>query len=208
MKECTTAAVYRSLQFCKGRTVLPGIRTRVYYIPKRDIVRWPTLPSSTPAGMDRLAIYQGSFVLAADKTWHVIDLIDNKGKIESESQGIYPARTFLNKIGLTHPGTGSEATGFASQANADDFVFLVRQRDGKFRVIGNPFFPTVTKPKQDSGEDVTATDFGTTLDVEVTDICPAPFYEGLIHADIGDIDAVDGKPYVRSFDPSFDPTFR
>lgn len=193
MNECTSNALYSSLAFCKGTTVLPGIRTRVFYIPKRDIVRWPTLPEKATTKMGELATYSGDFALASDKKWHFIDLVDNKGKIESESQGDYPARTFLNKISLTHPQTDEEATGFARQANTDDFVYLVQQRSGKFRVMGNEFFSTSTKPKQDSGEGVTG-DFGTTLDIEVTDLCPAPYYTGVIETEDGEIDAETGDP--------------
>ena len=136
--------------------------------------------------MASLATYTGSFELEAEKKWKYIDLIDNKGKIESESQGDFPARTFVNKISLVHPETDEEATGFARQANADDFVYLVQTRNGKFRVLGNESFRTDTKPKQDSGEGVSG-DFGTTIEIEVTDVCPAPFYTGEIVTDEGTI---------------------
>ena len=184
--ECTNAALYSSLGFCKGKSLLPGIRTRVYYIPKSDIVKFPTLPETATENMASLATYTGSFELEAEKKWKYIDLVDNKGKIESESQGDFPARTFVNKISLVHPETNEEATGFARQANADDFVYLVQTRNGKFRVLGNESFRTDTKPKQDSGEGVSG-DFGTTLEIEVTDVCPAPYYTGEIVTDEGTI---------------------
>lgn len=186
--ECSNAALYGSLGFCKGKPLLPGIRTRVYFIPKADIVKFPTLPESASENMAELATYTGSFELAAEKKWKYIDLVDNKGKIESESQGDYPARTFVNKISIVHPETDEEATGFARQANADDFVYLVQVRNGKFRVLGNESFRTDTKPKQDSGEGVSG-DFGTTLEIEVTDVCPAPYYEGEIQTDEGTINS-------------------
>ena len=184
--ECSNAVLYSSLGFCKGKPLLPGIRTRVYYIPKSDIVKFPTLPDKATENMASLATYTGSFELEAEKKWKYIDLIDNKGKIESESQGDFPARTFINKISLVHPETDEEATGFARQANADDFVYLVQTRNGKFRVLGNESFRTDTKPKQDSGEGVSG-DFGTTIDIEVTDVCPAPYYTGEIVTDEGTI---------------------
>ena len=184
--ECTNAALYSSLGFCKGKSLLPGIRTRVYYIPKSDIVKFPTLPETATENMASLATYTGSFELEAEKKWKYIDLVDNKGKIESESQGDFPARTFVNKISLVHPETNEEATGFARQANADDFVYLVQTRNGKFRVLGNESFSTDTKPKQDSGEGVSG-DFGTTIEIEVTDVCPAPYYTGEIVTDEGTI---------------------
>lgn len=86
-KECTNAALYGSLPYCKGKPILPGIRSRLYFIPKRDIVKWPSLPEVAETNMAELATYEGDFTLAADKKWQYIDLIDNKGKIESESQG-------------------------------------------------------------------------------------------------------------------------
>ena len=184
--ECSNAALYSSLGFCKGKPLLPGIRTRVYYIAKSDIVKFPTLPDKATENMASLATYTGSFELEAEKKWKYIDLIDNKGKIESESQGDFPARTFINKISLVHPETDEEATGFARQANADDFVYLVQMRNGKFRVLGNESFRTDTNPKQDSGEGVSG-DFGTTIDIEVTDVCPAPYYTGEIVTDEGTI---------------------
>ena len=184
--ECSNAALYSSLGFCKGKPLLPGIRTRVYYIAKSDIVKFPTLPDKATENMASLATYTGSFELEAEKKWKYIDLIDNKGKIESESQGDFPARTFVNKISLVHPETDEEATGFARQANADDFIYLVQTRNGKFRVPGNESFRTDTKPKQDSGEGVSG-DFGTTIDIEVTDVCPAPYYTGEIVTDEGTI---------------------
>lgn len=192
-KECTNAALYSSLQYCKGKPMLPGIRSRLYFIPKRDIVKWPTLPDTAETEMGELATYEGDFTLASEAKWKFIDLVDNKGKIESESQGDKPARSFLNKTSVTHPETDEEATGFARQANSDDFVYLLQVRNGKFRVLGSEMFPTDTKPKQDSGEGVTG-DFGTTLDIECTDVCPAPYYKGKIVTKDGTIDAATGQP--------------
>ena len=191
--KCTNAALYESLEFCKGKVVLPGIRTRVYYSPKRDIVKWPKLPETATSNMAELATYDGSFVMAGDKKWKYIDLVNNKGKIESESQGDHPARTFLNKVSLSHPETDETATGFAREVNADDMVYLVQVRNGKFRVIGSEAFPTDSKAKQDSGEGVTG-DFGTTVEVEATDVCPAPYYAGTIETEDGNIDAATGEP--------------
>ena len=192
-KECTNAALYSSLQYCKGKPMLPGIRSRLYFIPKRDIVKWPTLPDTAETEMGELATYEGDFTLASEAKWAYIDLGANTGMIESESQGDKPARSFLNKTSVTHPETDEEATGFARQANSDDFVYLVQVRNGKFRVLGSEMFPTDTKPKQDSGEGVTG-DFGTTLDIECTDVCPAPYYKGKIVTKDGTIDAATGQP--------------
>ena len=184
---CTYGGVYASLMFCKGKTVLPGLRNRLYFIPKAWIVSWPTLRPVAGDMVSTFYIYDGSFTLAADKKWMYIDIIDNKGKLESESQGDKPSRTFLNKLSVVHPETDELASSFCRQANSDDFVYLVQRRNGKFRVLGNPMFETDTKPKQDSGEGVSG-DFGTTIEIEVTDECPAPYYFGTIETVDGDIE--------------------
>ena len=179
--------MYASLMFCKGKTVLPGLRNRLYFIPKAWIVSWPTLRPVAGDMVSTFSIYDGSFTLAADKKWMYIDIIDNKGKLESESQGEKPSRTFLNKLSVVHPETDELASSFCRQANSDDFVYLVQRRNGKFRVLGNQMFETDTKPKQDSGEGVSG-DFGTTIEIEVTDECPAPYYFGTIETVDGDIE--------------------
>lgn len=187
---CIGSAFYENLEFCNGKTVLPGIRQRVFFIPKRDIVKWPKLAETTTADMAELATYKGDFTLASDKKWLCLDLVMNKGAITSETQGENPSRTVVNKCTLTHPSNSADAAGFCRQAMADDIIYLVQQRDGKWRVLGNEMFPCDSKPGFNTGEGVTG-ESGTTIEVEVTDVCPAPFYTGKIETADGDANASD-----------------
>lgn len=194
-KKCENSSLYESLEWCDGRTTLPGIRQRVYFIPKSEIVEWPKLPSIKEAkAMAELATYQGNFILAADKKWRSLDALDAKSNVTAESQGEKPSRTSLNKSTLKHAGTDEEATGFARQANIDNIVYLVQQRNKKFRVIGSDEFDADTKASQALGEGYTG-EAGTTLEVEATDVCPAPFYPGKIETEDGDISGVDGSAW-------------
>lgn len=193
---CASGAPFSSLRFCAGQRVIPGIRTAVYYTAKENITAWPTLPSPTDKDVTlaKLATYDGNFTLKADKKWQRIDLVTNKGNVEWETQGERPSCTFLNKLTASHPGTDEEAAGFCSVAQNADLVFLVQQRDGKFRVLGNEMFETVVKPKGSLGEG-TSTNASTDLEIEATDVVPAPFYPGEIDtADDGKISGATGKP--------------
>lgn len=191
--DCTTKGIYDSLNWCPGQHVLPGIRPRVYFIPKSWIVKWPTLPAvATEATMDKLATYTGDFTLASAKKWLSIDLLTNKSSITSESQGEAPSKTFMNKATLLYPGTDEAASGFCRQANIDQLVFLVQQRDSKFRVMGAEAFDIDVKPSQASGEGVSSAG-GTTIAIEATDLCPSPFYQGKIETADGDISGKDGS---------------
>ncbi|MDC7147565.1 MULTISPECIES: hypothetical protein [Bacteroides] len=193
--KCENSSLYESLEWCDGRTTLPGIRQRVYFIPKSEIVEWPKLPSIKEAkAMGELATYQGNFVLAADKKWRSLDALDAKSNVTSESQGEKPSRTSLNKSTLKHAGTDEEATGFARQANIDNLVYLVQQRNKKFRVLGSDEFDVDTKASQALGEGYNG-EAGTTLEVEATDVCPAPFYPGKIETEDGDISGADGSAW-------------
>lgn len=186
-KNCDNSSLYNSLVFCAGQTVLPGIRKTVYAISKRHIVKWPVLPKVAKTSMKEIAIYQGDFELAADATFMRIDLSLNKGSLKYETQGEKPSRTILNKGSFKHPYNDEDAAAFAAQAIADDLVFVVQQRNGKFRVLGNEMFETDVKVGGDTGEGTTG-EVGTTIEVEVADTCAAPFYVGKLVTEDGEID--------------------
>jgi hypothetical protein len=83
--------------------------------------------------------------------------------------------------------TEEKATAFAKLANNTDLIYLVREKNsGQWRVIGNEMFQTNTRPMVNIGGDPTG-EKGTTLEIEVTDPIPAPFYDGAIVTDDGDI---------------------
>lgn len=190
--------MYESLKWCEGQTVLPGIRPKVYYSKKANIVTWPKLPDIGSAeSMKALATYVGNFVLAADKKWLTLNSLSAKSNVTSEVQGEKPSRTTLNKCSIKHPGTEEDAAGFCRQAMADDLVFLVQQRNGKFRVMGCEEFETDVKPSLALGEGITG-EAGTTIEVEATDVCPAPFYPGKIETVDGDISGIDGSAWAES----------
>ena len=197
---CASGAPFSSLRFCAGQRVIPGIRTAIYYTAKENITAWPTLPSPSDKDVTlaKLATYDGNFTLKADKKWQRIDLVTNKGNVEWETQGERPSCTFLNKLTASHPGTAEEAAGFCSVAQNADLVFLVQQRDGKFRVLGNEMFETVVKPKGSLGEG-TSTNASTDIEIEAADVVPAPFYPGEIDtADDGKISGATGKPVAAA----------
>lgn len=194
---CPTLDIYESLEHCLGDTVLPGLRQRAWGIPKKQILKWPKLPapSDKDATMASIATYADDFALAADAAFFAIDILDTASNIKSDSQGTLPSKTFINTLTLKYAGNNAAATGFCRLANSDDLVYIIQQRDGSFRVLGNEKFRTDTKPSQDSGMEVTDAS-GTQFEITVTDVCPAPFYtgkfktaEGIINCATGEIEA-------------------
>lgn len=193
MSKCQTLDIYDSLEHCLGETVLPGLRQRAWGIPKSQILAWPTLPDPHDEGatMESIATYKGDFTIAADAKFISIDILDTASNIKSESQGTLPSKTFLNTLVLKYADNNAAATGFCRLANADDLVYIIQQRDGSFRILGNEKFRTDTKPSQDSGMEVTDAS-GTQFEITVTDVCPAPFYVGKFRTPEGIMDCATG----------------
>ena len=182
----------RSLNWCQGTPELPGIKRRIYYLAKSQIVKWPTLPVDEN-GRPTSAIYQGNFVLAADASWKHIDVLPDKCQVTSEAQGEVPSQTQLNKLTAVHPAVGPEASAAAAYINNTDNVFLVEDMRGKFRVIGCDKWNTKATVAQDLGQGATGTT-STTINAEASDVVPAPFYEGEIVTETETINPSEEEP--------------
>ena len=86
-----------------------------------------------------------------------------------------------------HPSVGEEASAAAAYLNNNDNVFIVEDMKGKYRVVGCDKWTTKTTVTQDLGQGATGTT-ATTINVEASDECPAPFYQGTLNTADGDID--------------------
>lgn len=192
---CKTATAPTSLEWCTGQTNTPGIRPKVFYTPKADIVKWPVLPNTIADGetMGVLATYKGSFKLAAEKEWKSMDILSDKSPATAESQGSKPSKTYLNQAVIVVPNADAEASGLSRVAANDDYVYLIQQRNGTYRVIGNDMFQTNTDLSLNLGSDPTGDDMGTTITASATDICHFPIYAGEIVTADGIINP-DGEP--------------
>lgn len=186
-KRCADdAALYEDVDFCRGNKSLPGTRNHCYFMPHRGIVKFPRPAGAAATKMEDVAVIKENFVLVADQKWIRIDLVPNESEPTCESQGSYGSKTMLNKITLVMPGTGKKVTGYISQLNNDDGVFLVPMADGKNRLFGSPSYQAEIAVKQAFGK--TATDASnTTVEVSATDEFAAPFYEGDIETSDGTI---------------------
>ena len=173
----------KSLGWYQGQPVLPGIRRRLYYTSKQNIVQWPAYTSGSSLSF---ANTSGNFTLKADTYWHYIDILAEKSTLTSDPQGETPSQTQLNKLTAVHPGVGPEASAVACYLNNSDNVFIVQDMSGKWRIVGSRFYETKTTVTQDNGQGATGT-ASTTINVEATDIAPSPFYAGKIVTEDGEL---------------------
>jgi hypothetical protein len=173
----------KSLPFCQGTPVLPGIKRRVYYISAMRILQWASLPLDEN-GRPTDATYVGSFTLEEDAKWHYIDHLPEKAEAKSETQGEKPSQTIKNTITIVHPQVGAEAAAASCYLLNGNNVFLVEDMQGNFRVIGSQYYDATATVAQDLGQGATGT-AGTTIVLEASDIVSLPIYKGKIVTEDG-----------------------
>lgn len=181
----TATTLQRSLAWAQGTPELPGIKRRLYYIAKSDVVGWPKL-SRDAQGRVTSAVMAGAFTLRADAKWKFIDILPDKSQLSSDPQGELPSQTQLNKLTAVHPSVGAEATAAAAYINNADNVFVVEDMKGNYRVVGCDKWLSKATVAQDLGQGPTGST-STTITVEATDEVPAPFYVGALETEDGTI---------------------
>ena len=179
---------FGNLDWVDGQVSIPGIYPVLYYTTKNSITAWPQFAAAPTSAADEVTL-AGDFTLAALATWKRINCIDLETEPTSEQQGETRCKTYSNKLKVQVSLTNEEATSMAKIAANTDLVFIYQERDsGKFRIVGSEKFMTVTKVTVAIGSAPTSKK-GTTLDVEATDVCPFPYYNGLITDDDGIVNA-------------------
>lgn len=170
--------IVKSMGWCQGKTVKPGIRRRAFAISVDQVIKFPTY-TRDELGRVKSAMLQGKFQLVEGAKWAVIEHLPAKAEFKSETQGEYPSQTFKVNASLVHPGVGKEAAeATASFLNAN-CIFLVEDMDGNFRMIGSEDYDSVTTSSRDNGQGPTGT-AGTTINIEASMEFDAPFYTGEI----------------------------
>lgn len=157
---CSTNLDYKSLSWCPGKSRLPGVRKRVYYVRKAEITTFPTVGKGK---------YTGDFTLASGCYFKYIDVVVKKSKFNAQSQGEPPCKTFKQNLEMFYPGLEDDITDFETSANNDDLLYLVQQSNGTFKVLGCEEYETDTTFGSDSGSEVTES-----MGVTITAACDAP----------------------------------
>lgn len=185
--KCTS--ILKSIPWCEGRPVKPGIRRRIFVVAKSDVVAFPTLERDD---LDRptSATYKGNFTLAEEKKFIVIDHLPEKAEPKSDPQGEFPSQTFNNQLTVVCPDVGPEATAAITPFLNTEVIAIAEDMYGRFRVFGNENWGARISPSQAIGQGPTGTS-ATTLAIAASDECSMPFYQGEIPTDDGTINEAD-----------------
>ena len=184
--------LYENVDFCVGAASLPGMRPHFYFITKADILLFPAPQGDEATKLEDFAVIKDNITLVADKKWKRVDLVEGESEPSCDGQGSEGAKSFLNRVNMVVPGTKKKVTGLIAEMNNDDIVIAYPQRDGAIRIIGNEMFRVQLELGQNAGKSVTDA-AQTTINASVTDIYPAPFYEGTLVTEDGTIDGKTDK---------------
>ena len=188
--KCTTDKdLYEDVPYCQGSASLPGVRPHMYMVRRTNILSFPKEQGNDATKLEDVAVIKSNFVLDEGVKFVKIDLVEGESEPTCENQGNEGAKSFLNKVAFVLPGTQKKVTGLISKLNNDDVVFLYPQRDGAIRLIGNEMFRVQLELGQNAGKAVTDSS-QSTITASVSDINPAPFYEGTFETEDG---VIDGK---------------
>lgn len=181
--------MYEDVEFCQGSASLPGVRPHMYMARRVNILTFPKVQGDAATKLEDVAVIKSNFVLAEGVKFVKIDLVEGESEPTCENQGNEGSKSFLNKVAFVLPGTQKKVTGLIAKLNNDDVIFLYPQRDGAIRVIGNDMFRVQVELGQNAGKAVTDSS-QSTITASVSDINPAPFYEGTFETEDG---VIDGK---------------
>lgn len=177
---CNTKKLYKSIEACPGKKILPGIRRRLYYVEKSGIAKFPVLTPLDEQGlteMAKLGQYKGSFEMNENTFFKFLDLKDEASNVTFEPVGEDPGKLFNNQANAIVAGQDDDVKGFARQVLDDDLVLVYQDRAGKFCVLGNEMFKCHIDPSGDTGAEVTGA-ITTTFAIQCYDECPVPTYVG------------------------------
>ena len=168
------------IRFDIGSVNPSGVSSKVYFIPKNHIKRWPAIEDDFERALltGNYTGYNGSFVLKQGCWWSRLYSTQGKGKVDWEFLGETDCKVVVNKASLSYPKLNDQGRAMAKYASNGDFVFVVKH-DSQYFVIGSRDYRATLTPNGDSG-DAPGSDKGIKLDIECPDTTPLPTYKGEI----------------------------
>jgi len=113
-----------------------GIAQVAYYCAWEDVLTFPTKPIA-PATIEENGTLTGNIVMKTGKQLHEIYITDDTGEFEIESVGETDGKSFVTHLRLFNPGLKKKLLGFINWAKNDNLVFIVKDNDGQYYLMGD-----------------------------------------------------------------------
>ena len=146
-------AILQSLTRICGTENTPGTKVTLYYAKKGEFNGWPrtrhevvTAAGGTPVAGDTKILdepFDFSEAPAGMGYWRKVDILVDSGAINAVMEGETGGKGIKNMIPFYVLGTNAEQLEFSDSIVAHDgcLVAMLGDREGNFRVLGNPDVP-------------------------------------------------------------------
>ena len=174
---------FEAIEFPEGQGNLGGLRPVGYYGFISEATTIPEVPAA-PATLEEVSVITSNIVMDAGKYMHPMYGTLEATNLKGEQQGERDGRSA--KIALTWfiPGHHKENLGAARYFPKRRMFFIVRDHEGRYRLVGSTHFPAEVAATDDTGTAV-ADRKGVTYEISTYSDGPAPIYEGEIPATEG-----------------------
>lgn len=117
-----------------------GIAQECYYCAWDDVLSYPTVPSS-PTTIEENGVLTGSIEMKPGKQMYKIYITDDTGEFEIEQVGERDGKSFVTHLRLFNPGLKKKILGFMNWAKNENLVFIVKDNDGQYYLMGDATRP-------------------------------------------------------------------
>ncbi len=118
-----------------------GIAQVAYFAKWEDVSTWPTVPDEDAADLEANGTLTGDLVMKAGKKMNSIYITDDTGEFSIEPVGETDGMSFVQHLGLFNPGLKKKLLGFMNYAKNENLVFIVKDNDGQYYLMGDDTRP-------------------------------------------------------------------
>lgn len=167
----------KGFSFVCGGVNVPGIVYQMYFASKCDIDTYPGLKPIGAVG-DSITL-DGNIVLKPGKTWKVVTIISNTGKISHQGEGARSAKGFSNLLDFKMAKDIGSDEWFNHMINFEGCV-LIREKVGRYRAFGTLDDPAHFETATGDGGAAAADESAWTAQIKDDTGRVCPIYEGTI----------------------------
>jgi hypothetical protein len=160
-----------------GTKVTPGTKRVLYAVCACDIDVFPAMLATTGVG-DSITL-AGDITLVVGKKFAQVGVITDSGEVSHPGVGAVSSRAFNNQfVGKIQKNIASDE--WFNKNRGGCFVFVIPQKDGTTRVLGNKDVPAMITSSE--GKEGTNNESEKVWDFTVLDTIGdvAPYYNGVI----------------------------
>lgn len=167
-----------SVPYPKGLYNPAGI-TEVYFCYPEDVSVFPALADPASATtLSSLVTYSDDIVMKTGKQFFQVYCTLETGQVKSTLVGSRDGKGYETSVEISFPGNDPVFLGFKAYGANRDFILLVKEKNGKVRVIGDLDNTAIIDSDEEMSGQKIADARKSTLTFKASGPTPAPIYAG------------------------------